>query len=123
MTLTRKDAAATVLTALAVLAFVATHEAWNVWLIGSSHRWAAGAITVLGMMSCSLGSAGAEMGKHPATRLLAVVGTAVLVFAVWAIATGSLTALALLVVADIVLWGGATLRHAWPTGTHGPVTT
>lgn len=120
MTLTRKDAAATVLTVLAVLAFVATHEAWNVWLVGSSHRWAAGAITVLGMATCSLGNAGAEMGKHPATRLLAVVGVLTLVFAVWAIATGSLTPLSLLVVCVVLLWAGATLRHAWPR-THGPV--
>ena len=57
MTLTRKDAVAAVLTALAVLAFVATHESWNVWLIGSSHRWAAGAIMVLGALTCGLGSA------------------------------------------------------------------
>ena len=41
MTLTRKDAAATTLTALTVLAYVATHEAWAVPLIGDSRRWAA----------------------------------------------------------------------------------
>ena len=34
--------------ALSVLVFAATHEGWNVWLIGDSHRWAAGAILVLG---------------------------------------------------------------------------
>jgi hypothetical protein len=58
MSLTRKDAVATVLTALGVLAFFATHESWNVWLIGSSHRWAAVAITLLGALTCALGSAG-----------------------------------------------------------------
>ena len=36
MTLTRKDAVATGLTGLAVLAFVATYEAWNVPLVGDS---------------------------------------------------------------------------------------
>ena len=36
MTLTRKDAVATGFTGLAVLAFVATHEAWNVPLVGDS---------------------------------------------------------------------------------------
>lgn len=36
---TRKDAVATSLVGLAVLAFLATHEAWSVPLIGDSHRW------------------------------------------------------------------------------------
>ena len=48
MAINRKDVTATVLTTLAVLAFFATHQGWNVWLIGGSHRWAAGAIFVLG---------------------------------------------------------------------------
>jgi len=55
MTLTRKDAAAAALTALAVLAFLATHEGWGVPLVGDSHRWAAGAILLLGSMTCGLG--------------------------------------------------------------------
>ncbi len=120
MTLTRKDAAATVLTALAVLAYVATHEAWNVWLIGSSHRWAAGSIMVLGALACSLGSAG--KGRDATTTLLSAVGVASLVFAVWALWTASLTPLSLLVVSIVVLWVGSTLRHAWHP-THGPLPT
>jgi hypothetical protein len=48
MTLTRKDTLATILTALAVFVVIATHQGWNVWLVGSSHHWAAGVITVLG---------------------------------------------------------------------------
>lgn len=122
MTLTRKDAAATVLTALAVFVFAAAHQSWNVWLIGSSNRWAAGAILLLGMATCTLGSAGQEMGKDTATKLLSAIGTLALVFAVWAIATGSLTALSLLVVATVGLWAGSTLRHVWHP-THGPITT
>jgi hypothetical protein len=101
MTLTRKDLAATLLTALAVLAFFATHQGWNVWLIGDSHRWAASAIVLLGSMTCGLGSP----GRGRATKLLAVLGIAALVLAVLAIATGSLTPLSLLVVDIVVLWG------------------
>ena len=111
MTLTRKDGLATVLTALAVLAFVATHQAWDVWLIGSSHRWAAVAVTLLGSATCALGSASQELseGSRPGS-------------AVVAIATGSLTALSLLVLSIVVLWAGSTLRHAWHP-THHPVAT
>ncbi len=124
--LTRKDAMATALTMLVVCAFVATNESWNVWLIGSSHRWAAVAITLLGALTCSLGSAGEEMSKGAAmgvaTMLLAVVGAAALVFAVWAIWTASSAPLALLVASIVVLWAGSTLRHAWHP-THTPITT
>ncbi len=81
MTLTRKDAVAAVLTALAVLAFVATHQSWNVWLIGSSHRWAAGAIMVLGALTCGLGSAqghgqgrGDEAARRNRSRIARVRG-------------------------------------------------
>ena len=57
MTVTRKDVAATALTALVVLVFIATHEGWDVPLIGDSHRWAAAAITLIGAVTCGLGSA------------------------------------------------------------------
>jgi len=108
MTLTRKDAAATALTALAVLVFFATHEGWGVPLVGGSHRWAAGAIFVLGSLSCGLG----PPGKDRATKLLVVLGVAALVLAVLAVATGSLTPLSLLVVDMVALWAVSTLRHA-----------
>src|SRR5437763_217104 len=55
MTLNRKDVAATALTALVVLVFFTTHEGWSVWLIGGSHRWAAGAI-VLAVLALVTGS-------------------------------------------------------------------
>ena len=99
---------------------MATHESWNVWLIGSSHRWAAGAIIVLGALTCGLGSAGKSKGRDAATTLLAAVGVASLVFAVWALWTASLTPLSLLVVSIVVLWAGLALRHARHS-THGPV--
>jgi hypothetical protein len=107
MTLTRKDAAATALTALAVLAFAATHEGWNVWLIGGSHRWAAGVVALLGMATCGLGSP----GKGVATKLLATLGVLALVLAVLALLTGSLTPLSLLVADIVALWALSTLRH------------
>jgi len=109
MTLTRKDAAATVLTAFVVLTFAAIHESWNVGLIASSHRSAAGAITLIGALTCGLGTGGGGAAR----RLLAVLGAAALVLAVLSIVTGSLTLLSLLVVDIVLLWAGSTLRHAW----------
>jgi hypothetical protein len=107
MMLSRKDLAATALTALAIATFFAAHEGWNVWLVGDSHRWAAGAIFVLGALTCGLGSP----GRGTASTLLATLGGLALVLAVLALASGSLTALSLLVVAIVVLWAASTLRH------------
>jgi hypothetical protein len=108
MTLTRKDAAATALTILVVLAFLATHEGWGVPLIGDSHRWAAGAIMLLGAATCPLDSP----GRGFATKLCATLGATALLLAVLAVATGSLTPLSLLVVDIVALWAISTLRHA-----------
>ena len=107
MRLTAKDGVATLLTALAVLTLAATHESWNVWLVGSSHRWATAAIGVLGIATCSLGRR-----QEEGYRLFAALGTVTLGLFVWAIVSGSLTALSLLVAANAVLWLGATARHA-----------
>ena len=108
MALTRKDAAAAALTALAVLVFLATHEGWGAPLVGDSHRWAAVAIFLLGSLTCGLGSP----GKDRASRLLALLGMAALVLAVLAVATGSLTPLSLLVGDMVALWAISTVRHA-----------
>ena len=113
MTLTWKDAGATVLTALAVLVFAAAHQSWNVWLIGSSNRWAAGVVLLLGVGACSLGSPSKERGMDASTMLLSVIGSLALLCGLWALATGSLTALSLLVVCTVALWVSATLRHVW----------
>jgi len=112
MTLGRKDLGATALTTLVVLAFLATHEGWGVPLIGDSHRWAASAIALLGMLTCGFGAP----DKHRGFRLLATLGALALVLAGFAIATGSLTPLSLLVADIVLLWAASTLRHAW----HGP---
>lgn len=103
----RKDLAAAGLTALAVLTFFATHEGWNVWLVGDSHRWAAGVIFALGVLACGLGSP----GRGAATRLLATLGVLAFVLAVLALVTGSLTPLSLLVVDIVLLWAASTVRH------------
>jgi hypothetical protein len=98
MGLTRKDAVATGLTASVVLVFLTVDGV----------RPAAGAILLLGLIGCAQGSPSEGMGA----RWLAVVGALALAFGVVALVTGSSTALALLVAADVSLWAVATARHA-----------
>jgi membrane-bound ClpP family serine protease len=105
MTLTRRDAVATGLTGLSVLAFLATHEGWNIALIGDSHRWAAAAILVLGIAACSVGA------KRVLSALFGVLGGAAFVFGALALITGSLTPLSLLVADMVVMWALTTFRH------------
>ena len=105
MTFTRRDAMATTLTGLAVLVFVAAHEAWSVPLIGDSHRWAAAAI-VLGIGACNAGA------KRVKSVLFGVLGGAAMLFGVLALITGSLTPLSILVADMVVMWALATGRHA-----------
>jgi hypothetical protein len=119
MTLTRKDAAATVLTALAVLVFAATHEGWNVWLVGDSHRWAAVAILLLGALTCGLGAPDPTRGG---AKLPTALGILALGLAVLALTTGSLTALSLFVADIVLLWAVSTVRHAL-RGPRRPVAT
>jgi hypothetical protein len=106
MTLTRKDAAATSLTGLAVLAFLATHEGWNLPLIGDSHRWTAAVILALGIAACSVGA------NRVNSVLFGVLGGGAFLFGVLALVTGSLTPLSLLVADMVVMWALATFRHA-----------
>jgi hypothetical protein len=117
--LTRKDVAATGLTALVVLTFAATHESWNVPLVGGSHRWAAAAIALLGIATCALGSPSRE--ADAATRVVMGLGMLAFVLTVLALVLGSLTVLSVLVVDIVVLWAVSTLRHAmhvhWPPVT------
>ena len=107
MMLSRRDVGATALTALAVITFVATHEGWNVWLVGDSHRWAAGVILILGALTCGLGSP----GRGFVTKLLAAFGVLALILAVLSLATGSLTPLSLLVVDIVLLWAASSARR------------
>lgn len=119
MTLGRKDIEAASLTTLAVLAFFATHQGWNVPLIGDSHRWAAGAIMLLGIGACALGSP----SEGRATKFLAALGILALALAILALATGSLTPLSLLVVDIVALWVASTIRHATHHEAGSPVAT
>jgi hypothetical protein len=111
MTRVRKDLLATTLTALVVIVFAATHEGWGVPLIGSSHRWATGAIMLLGIGTCAQGKASRDA---PASALLGVLA---LGLGVLALVTGSLTPLSFLVIDIVALWALSTLRHA---RGHGP---
>jgi hypothetical protein len=113
-----KDLIATVLTLVAVLVFIANHEGWGMWLVGDSRRWAAAVITLLGAATCTLGSP----DKGSATKWLAMLGVLALVLAGVALATGSLTALSLLVADIVALWALSTTRHVLDVG-HKPLTT
>jgi hypothetical protein len=113
----RKDLAATALTALAVLAYLATHEGWGVPLIGDSHRWAAGAITLLGMMTCGLGSP----TRDRMSKVLAALGGAAVLLATLALATGALAPLSVLVGDIVLLWALSTIRHIAHACAAGPV--
>jgi hypothetical protein len=76
-------------------------------LVGDSRRWAAGAIMLLGVGTCALGSP----GRGTATKVLAGLGSLALLLALVSLATGSLTSLSVLVADIVVLWAVATLRH------------
>jgi hypothetical protein len=106
MMLTRRDVVATGLTGLAVLAFLATHEGWNVPLIGDSHRWAAAVIMALGIGACALGA------RWVNSTLFGVLGGVAFVFGVLALVTGWLTTLSLLMADMVVMWALTTFRHA-----------
>jgi hypothetical protein len=106
MTLTRKDAVATALTGLAVLAFLTTHEGWNVPLIGDSHRWAAAAILGLGIGACAVGA------RRMNSPLFGLLGGAAFLLGAAGVITGSLTAISLLAADIVAMWALATFGHA-----------
>jgi hypothetical protein len=114
-----KDTFATIFTALAVAVFLANHYDWNVYLVGSSNRWAIGAIGILSLAGCAMGSAIGAGKLDSMAIVLAIVGTATLVFLIVGLITGSQTMLALLTLGFVVLWAGSLLRH----GVEGHVPT
>jgi hypothetical protein len=118
MTRFGKDLLATALTAVVALTFAATHEGWNVPLVGDSHRWAAVVVLVVGAITCGLGD-GQPLAKY---RPASVLGAIALGLALLAIATGSLTVLSLLVAVIVVLWAMATVGHVRQAPRH-PVAT
>jgi len=109
-TLTRKDLAGTLVAALAVLVFAANVQEW--WYLGSN-RWAAVTMFAIGFVGCPLAAKieGERLTSAPIV-LLAALGVAALVIGIVAIVTGAQWALAALTILIVVLWAGATLRHA-----------
>jgi len=108
MKLDRNDRMVTGLAILVVGVFLATWQGWGVPLIGDSHRWAAIVILLLALVAGMLSSPGSDTRSY----LLGALVVAAFLFAVLALATGSLTPLALLVVALLALIMASTERHA-----------
>jgi hypothetical protein len=108
--LTGRDLAGTAVAALVVLVYVANVQDW--WYLGSN-RWAAVTMLAIGAIGCPVGAriVGEKLAS-PAIVLLGLLGMAALVLAVLAIVTGAQWALLALAIAVVVLWAGATLRHA-----------
>ena len=100
-----------------MLGFTATHEYWDVWLIGDSRRWTAGLLALIGLAMFGL------VARHIGRILLAVLGCAAVCFAVLAFVTASLTPLSLLAATIILSWALAVGRDIFevprkPLETH-----
>jgi len=118
MQTTSKDRKVLGLAILIVGVFVVAYADWGVPLIGSSNRWAAAVIVVLGVIAGALSSPGSD------SRSYALGGMLIVAFlcAVLAFATASTAALALFVVALLALIAtsaGRHLRHAPRQSTAG----
>lgn len=107
MKLNRKDSAVAVLAILIVGVFIVAYASSGAPLIGESNRWAAVVILVLGLAAGFLSSPGSDTGSYLLVGLVIVA----FLFAVLAMASGSLTALALLVIALVALIVASTARH------------
>ena len=99
-----EDVATTLLATATVMGFTATHQYWDVWLIGDSRVWTAGLLTLIGVAVFGLAA------RHIGMTLLVVLGCAALCFAGFAFWTASLTALSLLAATIILVWALAVLR-------------
>lgn len=116
MRLTWKDAVSTVFMAAIAVIYVAFLNSTTAWLI-SSARGTAAAVLVLGIVGgCGMGAA-AELYQDRRARTYTsfanALGAIALVAGVIALITASTVALAILVVATLVLWLAATVRHAF----------
>jgi hypothetical protein len=99
-----EDVASTILATATVMGFTATHQYWDVWLIGDSRRWTAGLLTIIALAMFAL------VARHIGMTLLVVLGCAAACFAGFAFATASLTPLSLLAATVILAWALAVLR-------------
>jgi hypothetical protein len=102
-----EDVAATVLMAGTVLGYAATHENWNVWLIGDSRRWTTGLLTVLAMAMFAL------VTRHIGGTATVVLGSIAVGLAVVAFWTACLSPLSLLGVTILIAWALAVLGYAF----------
>ena len=96
--------------------FLTTYERWGVPLIGDSRRWAAVVILLLGLAAGTLSAPGADSRSYALATFVLVA----FLFAVLALATGSLVPLALLVGAILALIVTSTGRHV-RHGRGGPI--
>jgi hypothetical protein len=108
MKLDRNDRIVAALAVLIAGAFVATAAGWGVPLIGDSHRWATLVILVLALVAGLVSAPGRDRGSNVLATLVVVA----FLFAVLALASASLGALALLVAALFALVAMSTKRHA-----------
>jgi hypothetical protein len=111
-----EDVIATVVMAGTVLGYAATHENWNVWLIGDSRRWTAGLLVVLAIAMFAL------VARHVGSTTIGVLGLAAAVCAIIAFWTASLTPLSFLAAIIVIAWAFAVLRDVW-AGQHRVVST
>ncbi|HEY7691011.1 MAG TPA: hypothetical protein VH816_01580 [Gaiellaceae bacterium] len=107
MSLTRRDAVASVLAALGVVVYAG--NAQGTWYLGSN-RWAIATLFAIGIAGCTLGRM--EAKQRTWAVVLATLGVAALAIAVAGLVTGSHALLSALLVVQLALWLGATLRHA-----------
>ena len=99
MKLSRNDRYVLGLAALIVAVFVTTAAGWGVPLIGDSPRWATVVILILGLAAGVLSAPGSESSSWVQAGLVTVA----FLFAVLALATASVAAVALLVVSILGL--------------------
>jgi hypothetical protein len=114
MKLSPKDSTTAALAVLIVGVFVVAYASWGVPLIGDSNRWAAVVILALGLLAGYVRSP----GSGPRSYLLGGLVIMAFLFAVIALASASLTALALLVVALVALIVASTARQAHASEQH-----
>ncbi len=99
-----EDVAGAVVVAATLLGYTATHEQWNVWLIGDSRRWTAGLLSVLGIAVFALAL------RHVSGSVLGSFLVLGVTFAGLAFWTAALTPLSFLAGTIVVVWGIAVLR-------------
>ena len=115
MGLGRRDLTVATLAVLVVGVPVTTYAGWGVPLIGDSHRWAAVVILALALLAGALEAPGSE----PPANVLAGLVIVAFLLGVIALASGSLAALVLLVVAILALVAVDTARHTRQARSRG----